>query len=128
MGTSITLIKQWERESIECAPGGIVDQRVARINAKNDSLPVTERNRREAKLAKQKAAALKPEDSSGQVLRVDLLHIKKHRSKKEYSVIDGFTHEAMASGLKTVLHAKGVLTMVSAAPEYSEKVDPLEAA
>jgi hypothetical protein len=129
MGTSIAQIKKWEQETIECTPGGIVDQRMAKIDAANMSLPEKERARRSAKLARQKADALKSGDSAGQVLRVDLLHVKKHRSKKEYSVIDGYTHEALDSGIKDRGTAEGVAVMISADPIYDEVItDPEEAA
>ena len=54
MGSSVSLIWQWERESIECAPGGPVDQRMAAINVRNGTLP---------------------ERVSGPVIKLSLIHI-----------------------------------------------------
>jgi hypothetical protein len=129
MGSSVALLRQWARETEECRAGGIVDQRMAKIDAKNMSLPEKERSKRSAKLARQKADALKPGEPAGEVLRVNLIHVKKHRSEPTYSVIDGFTHEALDSGIKDRGTAEGVAVMVSADPIFDEVVpDPEECA
>jgi len=121
MGRSVALLKQWAEETKECAPRGIVDQRIAEIDAKNLSLPEEERAKRTARLAKQKGDAL-GQDLSGLVPRASLLKIKKHPSKSEYAVIDTLEHEAVAEGISSRPLAHAVTGMVGAQPEYQGDV------
>jgi hypothetical protein len=121
MGRSVSLLKEYAEETKECAPGGIVDQRIADIDRINASLPEQERDKRSARLAKQKSEALGG-DLSGLVPRAALLEVKKHPSNGDYAVIDTMEHEAVAEGISSLPLAHAVTGMVGAQPEYQGDV------
>lgn len=121
MGGSIALLNQYTEETRECAPGGKVDQRIAEIDAKNASLAEQDRDKRSARLAKQKSEALGG-DLSGLVPRASLLKVKKHPSNGDYAVIDTMEHEAVAEGIDSLPLAHAVTGMVGAQPEYQGDV------